>query len=156
MTNLGEVYETYGERLENDACYIELAGAVKPNLESSARTFGLQPIERIAHGVLTFCIDQQGDAVCLPWLIDPQAPPKDITGGRHGLVMQEFYFLAERYDLRSSTQNRGQSYVDFDDFLRTYVVRDDQNQAQYTVICSNLEGPLATAENVGLLQETKS
>lgn len=151
MPGLDAIHETYRARLEDEACYTQVSEPTQQNLDMDVRRYGLHGIEKVAHGVLAFCVSE-GSPVCLPWLVAPDAPGHDIIGGRHGLVTQEFYPIAEQEGLTSYKfgARRG---LDYDDFIGTYVIRDASNETPFTVICDSADAKDATPEHVELIKD---
>jgi hypothetical protein len=149
MMTLDTINETYRSRIDNPECYVRPSDAVQGGLDYEVRRYGIQDISAIAHGVLAFCVDNDA-AVCLPWLIAPDAPPKDIIGGRHGFVYDEFYQVAESAGLSSYKYAR--DGVDYDDLIGMYLVKNPANESLFSVICDDTDlSKITTSENFKLI-----
>lgn len=151
MTAFETIHETYRARLENNACYTQVSEATQSWLNHDLRRYGLRPFDRVAHGVLAFCIEE-GSPICVPWLVSPDAPPRAITGGRHGLVFREFYDVADDVGLGSYTKGATES-VDYDDLIGTFIIIDDANEAPITVLCCGFDADRATPVHVNLIKD---
>lgn len=151
MADLEAVIETYATRLAMPECYTETSEALSSFLEYDLRRFGLHPFDRIAHGVLAFCID--GDrSMCVPWLVSPEAPYRDAIGGRHSFVAHEFYDIAEGVGFQSYT--KGVSWeVSADDLIGTYIIRDPKNETLFTAICDSTDTGLTSPDQIELIKD---
>lgn len=151
MADIQAIYNEYGSRIHNPECYTAISNAVQMGLSNEVRRYGIHEIQRVAHGVVAFCVDQSSP-VCLPWLIAPDAPSRDLIGGRHGFVYEEFFKVADEARI-GSFQSRGYD-VSYDDLVGTYVIDNPQNETPYTVICDDLDrSKVMTSEQIELLEK---
>ena len=114
-------YGLYVSRMKDPNCYVEWQGIVAQNVNDALLSLGYpiaspqRDVSRIGHTCFIFRQygQEDGDIVALPWHINPTARERAYNGGRHPLVVNEFFDAIGRGDCREFmvTNLFGRDYV---------------------------------------------
>lgn len=114
-------YGLYVSRMKDPNCYFDCQGIVAQNVNDALLSLGYpiaspqRDVSRIGHTCFIFRQygQEDGDIVALPWHINPTARERAYNGGRHPLVVNEFFDAIGRGDCREFmvTNLFGRDYV---------------------------------------------